>query len=99
MISRFADPVYFLLLAVVPLLAYWSVIRGRPQVGSLRYSSLAPIIRADHRRSGRYRHTLFGLRAIALTALTKRLRASGMPWLRPGYMNSSVGTSRFLRAM
>ncbi len=68
MIYRFADPVYFLLLAVVPLLACWYVIRGRLQVGSLRYSSLAPIRRADH-RSGRYRHLLFGLRALALTAL------------------------------
>ena len=37
--------------------------------------------------------------AISLTAFTNRLRASGMPWLRPGYMNSSVGTSSFLRAM
>jgi Ca-activated chloride channel family protein len=68
MIYRFDDPVYFLLLAVVPLLAYWYVIRGRLQVGSLRYSSLAPIRRADH-RSGRYRHALFALRALALTAL------------------------------
>ena len=68
MIYRFADPGYFLLLAVVPLLAYWYVRRGRRQVGSLRYSSLAKIWRADRRRSGRYRHTLFGLRALALTA-------------------------------
>ena len=69
MIYRFADPVYLLLLAVVPLLAYWYVVRGRRQVGSLRYSSLASIKRADLGRSGRYRHTLFGLRALALTAL------------------------------
>ena len=69
MIYRFADPTYLLLLAVVPLLVYWYVSRGRRQVGSLRYSALAPIKRADRRRSGRYRHALFGLRAIALTAL------------------------------
>ena len=72
MIYRFADPAYFLLLAVVPLLAYWyvvCVVRGRRQVGSLRYSSLAMIKRADRRHSGRYRHILFGLRALALTAL------------------------------
>ena len=72
MIYRFADPAYFLLLAVVPLLTYWYVryvVRGRQQRGALRYSSLVPIKRADHRRSGRYRHTLFGLRALALTAL------------------------------
>ena len=69
MIYRFADPEYLLLLAVVPLLGYWYVMRGRRQVGSLRYSSLAPITRADRRHSGRYRHTLFGLRVLALTAL------------------------------
>ncbi len=69
MIYRFADPVYFLLLVVVPLLAYWYVIRGRRQVGSLRYSSLTLIKRADRRRSERFRHLLFGLRALALTAL------------------------------
>ena len=69
MIYRFADPTYLLLLAVVPLLVYWYVSRGRRQVGSLRYSALAPIKRADRRRNGRYRHALFGLRALALTAL------------------------------
>ena len=69
MMYRFADPVYLLLLAVVPVLGYWYVMRGRRQIGSLRYSSLAPIRRADRRRTGRYRHTLFGLRALALTAL------------------------------
>ena len=69
MIYRFADPMYLLLLAVVPLLGYWYAVRGRRQVGSLRYSSLAPIRRADRRHSGRYRHTLFGLRALAIAAL------------------------------
>jgi Ca-activated chloride channel family protein len=69
MIHRFADPTYLLLLAVVPLLVYWYVMRGRRQVGSLRYSSLVAIKRADVRRRGRYRHALFGLRALALTAL------------------------------
>jgi Ca-activated chloride channel family protein len=68
MIYRFADPVYLLLLAAVPLLIYWYVSRGRRQVASLRYSSLAPIKRADRRRTGRYRHILFGLRVVALTA-------------------------------
>jgi Ca-activated chloride channel family protein len=69
MIHRFADPTYLLLLAIVPLLVYWYVVRGRRQVGSLRYSSLASVKRADMQRSGRYRHALFGLRALALIAL------------------------------
>ena len=66
---RFADAAYLLLLAVVPALAYWYVTRGRRQIGSLRFSSLAAITRADHRRGGRLRHVLFGLRALALLAL------------------------------
>ena len=66
---RFADPMYLLLLVLVPLLIYWYVARGRRQVGALRYSSIAPIKRADRRRRGRFRHALFGLRAIALAAL------------------------------
>ncbi len=66
---RFADAAYLLLLAVVPALAYWYVTRGRRQIGSLRFSSLAAITRADRRRGGRLRHALFALRALALTAL------------------------------
>ena len=69
MIYRFADPIYLVLLGIVPVLTVWYARRGRQQGASLRYSSLAPITRADRRRSGRYRHVLFGLRALALTAL------------------------------
>ena len=47
---RFADAAYLLLLAVVPALAYWYVTRARRQIGSLRFSSLAAITRADRRR-------------------------------------------------
>ena len=64
---RFADPMYLLLLALVPALVYLYATRGR-QVGALRYSSVAPIKRADRRRRGRFRHALFGLRVVALTA-------------------------------
>ena len=69
MILRFADPAYLLLLAGVPLLAWWYVVRGRSRTGSLRYSSLAAIARADRRRTGRYRHALFVLRSLGLAAL------------------------------
>ena len=69
MIYRFADPFYLLLLAVVPAVTYWYVLRGRQQTGSLKYSSLAFIKRADRRRSGRHVHVLFGLRSLALIAL------------------------------
>jgi Ca-activated chloride channel family protein len=66
---RFADPAYLLLLLAVPLLVWWYVARGRNRTGSLRYSSLASIARADRRRTGRYRHALFGLRSLGLVAL------------------------------
>ena len=66
---RFADPAYLLLLLGVPLLAWWYVVRGRRRTGSLRYSSLAAIARADRGRTGRYRHALFVLRSLGLAAL------------------------------
>ena len=69
MIYRFADPFYLLLLAVVPAVIYWYVLRGRRQTGSLKYSSLAFIKRADRRRTGRHLHALFGLRSLVLIAL------------------------------
>lgn len=65
---RFADPLFLLLLVLVPLLGLWYVRRGRQHRASLRYSSVEPVIRADRRRTGRYRHALFALRALALTA-------------------------------
>ena len=68
MIYRFADPLYLLLFAAVPLLVYWYVIRGRQQSAALRYSSIAVVRRADRRRTGRRRHVLFALRTLALTA-------------------------------
>ncbi len=69
MIYRFADPLYLVLLVVVPLLTVWYARLGRRQGASLRYSSLAPITQADRRRNGRYRHILFALRALALIFL------------------------------
>ena len=51
MILRFADPAYLVLLLGVPLLAWWYVARGRGRTGSLRYSSLAAVARADRRWS------------------------------------------------
>ena len=66
---RFADPAYLLLLLGVPLLAWWYVARGPSRTGSLRYSSLAAVARADRRRTGRWRHALFVLRSLGLAAL------------------------------
>ena len=66
---RFADPAYLLLLLAVPLLAWWHVARGQRRTGSLRYSSLAAVARADRRRTGRRRHALFVLRGLGLAAL------------------------------
>ena len=69
MILRFADPAYLVLLLGVPLLAWWYIARGRGRTGSLRYSSLAAVARADRRRTGRWRHALFVLRSLGLAAL------------------------------
>ena len=69
MIYRFADPFYLLLLGIVPTVIYWYVVRGRRQVGTLKYSSLTLIKRADRRHSGRHLYALVGLRNLALIAL------------------------------
>ena len=69
MIYRFADPFYLLLLGIVPTVIYWYVVRGRRQVGTLKYSSLTLIKRADRRHSGRRLYALVGLRNLALIAL------------------------------
>ncbi|MEE2637239.1 MAG: VWA domain-containing protein [Acidobacteriota bacterium] len=66
---RFADPWYLLLLFGLPPLIYWYVSGGHRRHGSLRYSSLTPIKRADTGGTGRYRHVLFGLRTTALAVL------------------------------
>ncbi len=70
MLYRFADPYYLLLFLALPLLVYWYVARQRVQKpGALRYSHVEVVKRSDITRSGRFRHILFALRMIALTAL------------------------------
>ncbi len=69
MIHRFADPAYLFLLALLPPLVLWYARAGQRRIGSLRYSSLGPIARADARRTGRYRHVPFALRSVSLALL------------------------------
>jgi Ca-activated chloride channel family protein len=68
MIYRFADPQYLLLLLVLPALGYWYFAR-RMKVGTLLFSDVQTLKSADPGKAGRYRHTLFALRVLALAAL------------------------------
>ena len=69
MIDRFVDPYYLLLLLLLPALVWWHVTRGKRALGAVRYSAVDRLVRADRRRTGRWRHLPFGLRLLALALL------------------------------
>ena len=69
MIDRFVDPHYLLLLFLLPPLAWWYATRAERTLGAVRYSVVDRLVRADRRRTGRWRHAPFGLRILALALL------------------------------
>ena len=69
MIDRFLDPYYLLLLLLLPPLAWWYAARGGRALGTVRYPAVERLLRADRRRTGRWRHLPFGLRLCALALL------------------------------
>ena len=69
MIDRFVDPYYLLLLLLLPALVWWHVRLGERTLGAVRYSAVDRLVRADRRRTGRWRHVPFGLRLLALALL------------------------------
>lgn len=69
MIDRFADPYLLLLLLLLPALAWWRAARSGRTRAVMRYSVVERIVRADRRRSGRWRHAPFALRLLALALL------------------------------
>ena len=69
MIDRFADPYLLLLLLLLPALAWWRAASGERTRAVMRYSVVDRIVRADRRRTGRWRHAPFGLRLLALALL------------------------------
>ena len=69
MIDRFVDPHYLLLLLLLPPLAWWYATRAERSLGAVRYPVVDRLVRADRRRTGRWRHVPFGLRILALALL------------------------------
>lgn len=69
MIDRFVDPYYLLLLLLLPPLAWWYATRAERSLGAVRYPVVDRLVRADRRRTGRWRHAPFGLRILALALL------------------------------
>ncbi len=66
---EFADPALLWSLLAVPALAWWHFARRRRMGGSIVYSDLAAVRRADVRGGGRWRHLLPVLRLLAVAAL------------------------------
>ena len=69
MIDRFVDPYHLLLLLLLPALVWWYATRAERTLGAVRYSAVDRLLRADRRRTGRWRHVPFGLRLLALALL------------------------------
>ena len=69
MIDRFVDPYHLLLLLLLPPLVWWYATRAERMLGAVRYSAVDRLLRADRRRTGRWRHVPFGLRLLALALL------------------------------
>ena len=69
MIDRFVDPYYLLLLLLLPPLVWWYATRAERTRGAVRYPVVDRLVRADRRRTGRWRHVPFGLRILALALL------------------------------
>ena len=66
----FANPEYFILLAFVPLLAYWYWKRSRRQIAELKVPSVRVFHNFPRIWRQRFRHALFALRLLALVLLT-----------------------------
>jgi len=69
MIYRFEDPVFLILVLALPGLIAWYVRRRARKGGAIRFSWIGGLKDADRKRTGRWRHVLFGLRVTALLAL------------------------------
>ncbi len=66
---RFADPYFFLLMAVLPFMAYWFWLRKGNRSSSVRFSDVALVATASSRRRARLRHVLPLLRIVAVAAM------------------------------
>jgi Ca-activated chloride channel family protein len=66
---RFEDPWFLIILVVVPFMVYRYVSHRKLRSGTILYSDVASLKQADVGRTGRFRHSLFVFRIVALTAL------------------------------
>jgi Ca-activated chloride channel family protein len=69
----FANPEYFFLLLLVPLMAYWHWRKGRRQLVDLQVSSVRPFQLAPRSWRQRFRHLLIALRVLAVALLIAAL--------------------------
>lgn len=68
MTYRFADPWFLMLVLLLPALGFWYVRRRRVRP-TLRYSAVELVKHSIVRTAAWHRHTLFGIRSVAMLAL------------------------------
>ena len=66
---RFANPEFLALLAVIPVMVYWYIMRNRKTGSTLRYSNLGIIKSVKKSPVKQYRHILFVLRLFVIGLL------------------------------
>jgi Ca-activated chloride channel family protein len=66
---RFANPEFFSLLAILPLMVYWYVRRQQHGGGTMRFSHIGHIKSVGKSSSKKFRHVLFVLRVLAVALL------------------------------
>ena len=66
---RFADPLYLLVLLIIPVLVYWYLRGTKRQSGKIKYSDIGLIKQIKPSFKQRLRHFLFVLRILAFVAL------------------------------
>lgn len=66
---RFANPEFFLLLLVLPIMIYWYLKQGRSRKATLRYSNIGTVKSVNKSPMARYRHVLFVLRMLVLVLI------------------------------
>ncbi len=64
---QFADPYYFVLMLLIPVLVYWYLSQHTKREGTVRFSNLLVLKKLKASKKQKLRHSLFILRILAIT--------------------------------
>ncbi len=84
---QFAEKHWFWLLALIPLMVIWYLIRLKKNEGELNYSSFTLLHKIKSSGKAKFRHSLFALRLIAFALL---IAALARPQSRSSWKNSKT---------